>query len=456
MLAKTNTVEELREWDRKYHWHPFTQMQEYQPLIIEQASGCMLIDVEGRELVDGVSSLWCNVHGHGHPKLNAAIRDQLDDVAHVTSLGMSNPVVIRLAKRLVEITPDGLDFAFFSDSGASAVEVAVKMALQYWQQRKDPRPDKKRYISFGQAYHGDTIGMVSLGGMPRFHEVYEPLLFQPIRLPSPATFPVPDGIEASELCSHYLGQLESVLAQHHDEIAALIIEPLVQGAAGMVMQPSGYLKGVRELTRRYDVLMIADEVAVGMGRTGKMFACEHEHVQPDLMCIAKGLTGGYLPVSATMASQEIYDAFLGDHGQSRTFFHGHTYAGNPLGCAVALASLELFEEESTLEKLQPKIRRLTEHLRRISQLKHVGDVRQCGFMAGIELMRDGHHEYPWKLGLGNHVCREVLKHGVWLRPLGNVIVIMPPLVISLDELDFICNAAESAIRQVTENQELDD
>ena len=455
-MLETNTrsAEQLRAWDRQYNWHPFTQMQEYEPLIIQAAEGCKLIDIDGRELIDGVSSLWCNVHGHRHPKLDAAIREQLDSVAHVTSLGLSNPVVIELAKRLVEITPDGLDYAFFSDSGASAVEVAVKMSLQYWQQRPDPKPQKKKYISFGQAYHGDTIGMVSLGGMPRFHEVYGPLLFEPIRLPSPATYPLPEGVAEDQLTQHYLNQLEDVLKVHHDEIAALIIEPLVQGAAGMVMQPDGYLSGVRELTKRYDVLMIADEVAVGMGRTGRMFACENEDVHPDLMCIAKGLTGGYLPVSATMASSEIYNAFLGSHGESKTFFHGHTYAGNPLGCAVALASLDLFNEEQTLENLQPKIAQLSRHLETISDLPHVGDVRQRGFMAGIELVqsKDGEHTpYPWDLGIGNQVCRKMLEHGVWLRPLGNVVVIMPPLAISMEELDAILHAAILGIREVTEN-----
>lgn len=454
--TKAPSAEQLRDWDRQYHWHPFTQMQEYEPLVIQSAEGCRLIDVDGREFIDGVSSLWCNVHGHRHPKLNAAIREQLDKVAHVTSLGLSNPVVIELAKRLVEITPDGLDYAFFSDSGASAVEVAVKMALQYWQQCENPKPKKKRYISFGQAYHGDTIGMVSLGGVPRFHEIYGPLLFEPIRLPSPATYPLPEGVTKEQLTQHYLGQLEKVLEEHHEEIAALIIEPLVQGAAGMVMQPDGYLSGVRELTKRYDVLMIADEVAVGMGRTGRMFACENEDVHPDLMCIAKGLTGGYLPVSATMASCEIYDAFLGSHGESRTFFHGHTYAGNPLGCAVALASLDLFEEEKTLENLQPKISRLSEHLEQIAGHPHVGDIRQRGFMVGIELVASksgedagGHTPYPWELGIGNQVCRKILEHGVWLRPLGNVIVIMPPLAISMEELDCICKAARDAIHEVT-------
>lgn len=441
------SAKQLREWDLAHVWHPFTQMAEFKSRLIERATGCVLIDTEGREYIDGVSSLWCNVHGHRHPRLDAAIRDQLDCVAHVTQLGLSNPTVAKLAKRLVDISPAGLEHVFFTDSGATSVEVAVKMAFQYWQQCDVPRPEKKRYVSYGQAYHGDTLGMVSVGGMPRFHEIYEPLLFQPLRLPSPETYRLPAGVGPAEAADHYLAELESLLAEKGDEIAALVIEPLIQGAAGIVTQPAGYLRGVRELTRKYDVLMIADEVAVGMGRTGKMFACEHENVEPDLLCIAKGLTGGYLPVAATLASGKIYSAFLGEHRESRTFFHGHTYGGNPLGCAVALASLDLFEEERTLERLQPKIQRLSDHLARISKLPNVGDVRQRGMMSGVELVQDKANKqaYPWEEKRGAAVCEFAIERGVWLRPLGNVIVIMPPLAISLEELDKICTVVEEGI-----------
>lgn len=449
--ASSVDADQLRAWDLAHVWHPFSQMAEFQSRLIEHADGCVLIDTEGREYIDGVSSLWCNVHGHRHPRLDAAIRQQLDQVAHVTQLGLSNPTTVRLAKRLVDISPEGLEHVFFTDSGATSVEVAVKMAFQYWQQCENARPKKIRYISYGQAYHGDTLGMVSVGGMPRFHEIYGPLLFQPLRLPSPETYRLAEGVSPDSAADHYLGQLESLLAEQADEIAALVIEPLVQGAAGIVTQPSGYLRGARELTKKYDVLMIADEVAVGMGRTGKMFACEHEGVQPDLLCVAKGLTGGYLPVAATLATSEIYSAFLGEHHESRTLFHGHTYGGNPLGCAVALATLDVFEEERTLEKLQPKIARLGEHLARIATLDHVGDVRQCGMMAGIELVADkaARHAYAWEEKRGDAVCEHAIANGVWLRPLGNVIVIMPPLAISLDQLDAICSAVEAGIAATT-------
>ncbi len=279
------TPEQLAEWDCRHVWHAFTQMAEYEPWIIERAHGCTLVDSAGNEFLDGTSSMWCNVHGHRNPRLDAALREQLKRVAHVTNLGMSNPTTIRLARRLVELAPPGLEHVFFSDSGASAVEVALKMAFQYWRQRPEPRPEKKLYVAFDQAYHGDTLGSVSVGGVERFHAMFEPLLFEVLRLPCPESYRLPEGVTSETACGHYLEQLEAVLRLRHGEIAALVIEPLVQGAAGMVMHPPGFLAGVRDLTRRYEVLLIADEVAVGMGRTGTMFACEQENVRPDLLVI---------------------------------------------------------------------------------------------------------------------------------------------------------------------------
>src|SRR5262245_1175405 len=346
------TIDELREWDRTHVWHAFTQMAEYEPLLIERARGCTLVDIDGREYIDGVSSLWCNVHGHRHPKLDAAIREQLGKVAHVTSLGLGNPTTALLARRLAEIAPPGLTHVFFSDSGATAVEVALKMAFQYWRQCRQPQPARTKYLCFDDAYHGDTIGSVSLGGVSRFSEMFQPLLFDVVRLASPGLYRLPPGVTRDTACGHHLGLLERALREHGKELAAVVIEPLVQAAAGMVTHPPGFLRGVRELTRRYGVLLIADEVAVGVGKTGRMFACEHEDVVPDLLCIAKGLTGGYLPVAATLANDEIYGGFLGRYEESKTFFHGHTYGGNPLGAAAALATLEVFEEEHTLERLQ--------------------------------------------------------------------------------------------------------
>lgn len=440
----------LREWDRTLVWHAFTQMAEYEPLIIERASGCKLVDIDGRELIDGVSSLWCNVHGHRHPRLDAALREQLDRVAHVTSLGQSNPTTIRLARRLVDRAPAGLEHVFFSDNGATAVEVALKMAFQYWQQRTDPRPQKTSYLAFDAAYHGDTIGSVSVGGVARFHQLFEPLLFSVVRAPTPDCYRLPVGVTAETACQHYLAAVEDLLREHHERLAAVVVEPLVQCAAGMITHPTGFLRGLRELTRRYDVLLIADEVAVGMGRTGTLWACEQEQVEPDFLCLAKGLTGGYMPLAATLATDEIWRAFLGDYASSRTFFHGHTYGGNPLGAAVALATLEVFDEEQTLEQMQPKVERLQRHLQRMSELEWVGDVRQRGLLVGVELVRNRETKepLPWAEKWGLRVCRRALEKGVWLRPLGNVLVIMPPLAISLDELDRIAVVLEESVRDV--------
>jgi adenosylmethionine---8-amino-7-oxononanoate aminotransferase len=463
--------EELFDCDRRLVWHAFTQMAEYQPLVIERAEGCTLYDIDGRAYLDGVSSLWCNIHGHRHPRIDAAIRRQLDKVAHVTSLGSSNPTTIELAKRLVDLAPSGLGHVFFSDDGATAVEVALKMAFQDWRQRglspfaksaqqKGTVPlsagdgsKKQLYVAFDGAYHGDTLGSVSVGGVERFHAMFRPLLFEVLRLPAPDTYRLPPGVRLEDAAAHYLAQLEKLLAARHAEIAAVVIEPLVQAAAGMIMHPPGYLRGVRELTQRYDVLLIADEVAVAFGRTGMMFACEQEDVSPDFLCLAKGITGGYLPLAATLTTDEVWNAFLGTYAEGKAFFHGHTYGGNPLGAAAALATLAIFDEEQTLVRVQPKIARLAEHLERIARLTHVGHVRQRGLIAGIELVRDQatKEPYPWAEKRGQRICDFARTEGVLLRPLGNVIVIMPPLSITLDELDRICLAVERGIPLATEN-----
>jgi len=445
----------LRTWDRTIYWHAFTQMAEYEPLIIERAEACRLWDIDGREYIDGVASLWCNVHGHRHPVLDAALRDQLQKVAHVTSLGCSNPAAIRLAKRLVDLAPAGLSHVFFSDSGATAVEVAIKIAFQFWRQCSEPRPRKMLYAALGDAYHGDTLGAVSVGGVDRFNAVFQPLLFEVRRLPCPDTYRTPPGCASRDLTDFYLSQAEELFRREGDRLAALIVEPLMQCAAGMVAHPPGYLRGIRELTRRYEILLIADEVAVGFGRTGTMFACEQEGVSPDFLCLGKGITGGYLPVAATLTTDTVYDAFLGDYASLRTFFHGHTYGGNPLGCAVALANLDVFEREKTLENLPAKITRLRERLERIAERPHVGSVRQRGLIAGVELVRDrGTKEpYPWTERRGWKVCQAARECGVFLRPLGDVVVIFPPLAISLEELDRICDAVEAGIRRATEESQ---
>ncbi len=445
------TRQELERWDREHVWHAFTQMAAYEPFVIASAHDRMLVDIDGHEYLDGVSSLWCNVHGHRHPKLDAALRAQLDKVAHTTSLGASNPTTIRLARRLVELTPESLRHVFFSSDGSSAVEVALKMAFQYWRQREDPRSEKTVYVSLDDAYHGDTLGSVSVGGVERFHTMFAPLLFETLRVPTPTMYRLPEGVSAENACGYYLDQFEALLREHASRIAAVVIEPLMQAAAGMIVHPKGYLRGIRELTRTYDILLIVDEVAVGFGRTGTLFACEQEAVDPDFLCLGKGLTGGYLPMSATLTTDEVWNAFLGTPAESKQFFHGHSYGGNPLAAAVALASLEVFEEEQTLEQLAPKIERLQSHLQRWAGLPHVGDVRQCGLIAGIELVADRatREPYPWAERRGQRVCDIALKHGVLIRPLGNVVVMMPPLSTTLEEIDRIAEAIDVGIRQVT-------
>jgi adenosylmethionine-8-amino-7-oxononanoate aminotransferase len=443
----TPSADQLREWDRTHVWHAFTQMAGYEPLLIERGRGCTLIDMDGREYLDGVSSLWCNVHGHGHPRLNAAITEQLAKIAHTTALGASNSTTVRLARRLAELAPAGLDHVFFSGDGSSAVEVALKMAFQYWRQCDPPEPQKDRYVALARAYHGDTLGSVSVGGVARFHAMFSPLLFDVLRVPAPDMYRLPDGVSAEEALDYYLQQAEDVLRPQHERIAALVIEPLVQGAAGIMVHPPGYLRGIRELTRKYNVLLIADEVAVGFGRTGSMFACQQEDVSPDFLCLAKGLTGGYLPMAATLATGRVWEAFLGDAAAHRQFFHGHTYAGNPLAAAVALASLDVFEEERTLEQMGPKAVRLAEHLQRIARLPNVGHTRSRGLMGGVELVRDKQTKEPFAADAqrGANICRRARGHGVLLRPLGDVIVAMPPLSVTIDELDCIMVAIEESI-----------
>jgi adenosylmethionine---8-amino-7-oxononanoate aminotransferase len=419
----------LQDADRKHVWHPFTQQLgwcEEAPLVIERGQGTNLYDIEGNAYIDGVSSLWCNVHGHRHPAIDAAIRAQLDRVAHSTMLGLTHEPAVELARKLLTLTPRGLTRAFYSESGATAVEIALKMAFQFWTQRGDAK--RTRFICLENAYHGDTLGAASVGGIDLFHSTYRPLLFESLKA------------RAGDA-----GHLEQLLERHGPQVAAVIIEPLVQGAAGMLLQPEGYLRRVRELCDAYDVLLICDEVATGFGRTGRMFACDHEDVSPDLMCVGKGLTGGYLPLAATLTTERVYDAFLGEFEEFKTFFHGHTYTGNPLAAAAALASLELFERERVLEALQPKIELLSRLLaQRISVLPGVVGVRQRGFMVGIELI-----EQPVADRVGHRVTLAASRRGAIIRPLGDVVVLMPPLAISEADLRRLIAITAASIAEAT-------
>lgn len=443
----------LEQWDRDHLWHPFTPMQQYaveKPLIIERARGCFLIDLDGREYIDGVSSLWCNVHGHRVPELDDALRAQLDQVAHSTLLGLANVPAIHLARRLVELAPPGLTRVFFSDDGATAVEVALKMAFQYWRQCPNPKPGKTRFLALHGAYHGDTLGDVSVGDIGRFHNLFGPLLFPTLRAPAPYCYRCPLGLERKSCRIDCVEELAELVRRHADELAAVVIEPLVQGAAGMITAPDGYLRRVREVTREHGVLLIADEVAVGFGRTGTMFACSQEDVVPDILCLAKGLTGGYLPLAATMATEEVFAAFLGRPEEGKTFYHGHTYTGNPLGAAVALANLDLFEKSRLMEALPEKIDRLRGHLAPLAELSQVGDIRQRGLMAGIELVADRAEKrrFPAERRVGAEVCRRAREQGVLLRPLGDVLVVMPPLTIEHSLLDRLMDVLYHSLQAI--------
>jgi len=400
-----------------------------EPVIIESGEGAILQDTRGREYIDANSSIWTNLHGHRHPTISRAIQDQLDRIAHSSFLGLSNEPAIRLAEQLVQIAPAGLTRVFYSDDGSTAMEVAVKMALQYWQHRHQPR--RTKFVAFADAYHGDTLGAVSIGGIDLFHSAFRPLLFEVIRVSDPS-------------------RLASILREHGDEVAGVVIEPLVQGAAGMKLWRRGLLAELRSLCTERGTLLIVDEVLTGFGRTGTMFACEQEGVTPDLMAVAKGLTGGYLPLAATLTTEEIYRAFVGDYSEFKTFFHGHSYTGNQLGCAAALANLRVFRDEQTLVKIQPKSQRLQAGLERLRALPRVGDVRHIGMIGAVELFRDVATRQPFPLAekIGFRVCAEMRQRGVLTRPIGNTIVVLPPYCISDQLLDRVLTVLAESIRAV--------
>jgi len=466
---------ELQALDKAHVWHPFTQMKSWldtDPLIIERGEGCELIDTEGRRYLDGVSSLWVNVHGHGVKEIDQAIRDQLDLIAHSTLLGLANVPSIELASRLVRLanppslenpeagdplgrtaSPAPLTKVFFSEAGACAVEVALKMAFGYWQRNAGPDANcaKRTFICLDNGYHGDTLGAVSVGGIDLFHAAYQPLLFESLRAPSPYCYRCPLGQEFPDCQIACLQPLEELLATRHHEVCAVIVEPLVQAAAGMITAPPGYLRKVRDLCDRFDVLLIADEVATGAGRTGKFFACEHEGVTPDILVAGKGLTGGYLPLAVTMTTDRVFDAFLGEHEEFKTLFHGHTYSGNPLACSAAIANLKLMQSNGTLKHVRDLEPGFESALRPLQEHPHVGDIRRRGLMCGIELVADRQSKRPYEPAamVGQRVAREARFGGVIIRPLGDVIVLMPPLAISAEDLKRLVAVTASAIESVT-------
>ena len=449
--ASSEYTRRLAALDQAHIWHPFTAMQGWMaddPLIIERAEGRELIDTDGRRYLDGVSSLWVNVHGHGHAAIDAAIVEQLGRLAHSTFLGLTHPPAIELAARLVALAPGRLQRVFFSENGAASVEVALKMAYSYWRHRGEDRPT---FVRLENAYHGDTIGAVSIGGIDRFHETYRPLLFATVAIPSPYCYRCPLGLSHPSCGLACADVLDEVLTNEAGRVAAVVVEPLVQGAAGIITAPDGHLRRIADITRRHGVLLVVDEVATGFGRTGKLFACEHEGVEPDLLCIAKGLTGGYLPLSATLATADVFDAFLARPEEHKTLYHGHSYSGNPLCCAAALANLDVFEAEGTLASLPGRADTLAALLKPLADHPHIGEIRQRGLMVGIELVADRatKEPFPEPLQVGAEVARATRPRGAIVRPLGDVVVLMPPLAMTEEELAGLVAATAEAIDEAT-------
>lgn len=453
-------INSIKNSDKHFIWHPFTQMKQWSdsdPVVITEARDCFLKDEKGRWYLDAVSSLWVNIHGHRRKEIDDAVKAQIDKVAHSTLLGLANIPSANLAEKLIQTTDKSfadltprLSRVFYSDNGSTAVEVALKMAFQYWMHKGQPQ--KQQFVGIKNGYHGDTIGAMSVGSVNVFHGTFGPLFFKTEKASSPYCYRCEFGKNYPDCEIICLDAMANILKKDSKTIVAVILEPMVQAAGGMIIWPAGYLKGVRELCTKYDVLLIADEVATGFGRTGRMFACEHEGIVPDLMCISKGITNGYMPLAATLTTDEIYNAFLGEFSDLKTFFHGHSYTGNPLACAAAEASLGLFETDNTLETMQPKADLLAQMLNEIAKLPIVGDVRLLGLLAGIELVKDKKTKkpFPWEVAAGLKVAVKMREYGIMMRPLGNVMVLMPPLSILIDDLKYLLESLKKTIIAVAD------
>ncbi|MHB1664633.1 MAG: adenosylmethionine--8-amino-7-oxononanoate transaminase [bacterium] len=449
------TLSDIEKKDKEFVWHPFTQMLDWEKennIVIEKGDGIYLYDIHGNKYIDGVSSLWVNIHGHNNKELNDAIKEQIDKISHSTLLGLANVPSSVLAEKLIEIAPASLKKVFYSDSGSTSVEIAIKVAFQYFRQKGSKYKNKKKFIAATSAYHGDTIGSVSIGGMELFHSIYKPLLFDTLRITYPYCYRCPFNLKYPNCELYCAKEAEKIIAYYADQAAAVVIEPMIQGASGMITMPAGYMKKIEKVCRDNEVLLIVDEVATGFGRTGKMFACEHEDINPDVMCIAKGITGGYLPMAATLFSQEIYEGFLANFEDNKTFFHGHTYTGNQLAAAAAVKSLELFKKNNIISAIAPKIEHFSKLLMEFKKLNNVGEVRTIGLMAGIELVADKNTKepYPQKDKIGYKVILKAREKGVIIRPLGDVIVVLPPLIIEKNEIDELLTVVYDSIKAVTQ------
>ncbi|TWT89689.1 Adenosylmethionine-8-amino-7-oxononanoate aminotransferase [Pseudobythopirellula maris] len=446
-------IDQLHEWDRRHYWHSFSPMADYEPLVIERAEGVWLHTAEGQKLMDAASSMWCMALGHNHPRVTAAIHAQVDRLAHCTSLGMGADVTVRLAKRLADLAPGDLEKVFFSSDGSSAVEIAMKLAVQYWRQCDDPKPARTKFLSFGHAYHGDTLGATALSGIGRYYEPFEPLLCEVVRVAPPDARSVTDTNPAEAVAGEALARVDRVLGDFADEIAAVIIEPRVQMAAGVLMHPEGFLRGLRALCDKHGVLLIADEIAVGLGRCGKKFACDHEGVRPDLMCLGKHLTAGYAPMAATLATPAIWDAFLNSPDrpqEDRTFYHGHTFSGSPLASAAAMAFFDEVDD-GLLEKIKPAVDRLGERLGRLAERDAVVHPRQLGMVAAFDLELPGaDSSFADPNSIGRQMARHCRERGVWLRPRPDMIYVAPPLTTSVEEIDFLMDVVEESVEVAQE------
>jgi adenosylmethionine-8-amino-7-oxononanoate aminotransferase len=435
----------LADRDRRHLWHPYTQMKTApEPLPVVRAQGVYLYTEDGRKILDGISSWWVNLHGHSHPALNEALANQANALEHVLFAGCTHPPAVGLAEQLVSLLPQGITRIFYSDDGSTAVEVALKMACQYWRNRN--RADRNTFIALHYAYHGDTVGAMSAGDDSLFTKPFEPLLFRVLRAHAPYCYRCPLGLQRSSCQIDCLSDLERLLHEAGDRVAGVLVEPMLQGAGGMIVWPKEFLAGVRRLCDRHGTLMIADEVLTGFGRTGRMFACEHASVLPDIICLSKGLTAGYLPLAATCTTEAVYNAFL-DDDRLKTFFHGHSYTANPLACAVALANLELFRTEGTLARVLALESHLSRRLARMSSFAHVGNVRVIGGVGVIELVAD---KATASAGgyldrVGPPLAQEFLRRGILLRPLGNILYFMPPFVIAEPEVDWVLDQIEEVL-----------